>query len=157
MTERPTGLRDQCYDCAEWYHACQGVSVKTDGVCRDRHRLPDVGVGGKTGQVVPASRMGGWTEPRMKRVYQQEESQPQERATRNATPAPQATYDKDGIRRCACGQAIAKRRRCCNACREVRRKETVQRRRKQTQACPEMAQEGGSLALPAPRTVNSTR
>jgi len=130
-------LHENCDDCAEFYHTCEGWPQGKEFGCGDFHRLPDAGVGGKTGQQVPASRMGGRPQPRVRRDYEPQEERPERaRAPRaDRLPGPQPVYGEDGVRRCACGQAIPEKKRCCNACREVRRQASLQRRLKPSQAC----------------------
>jgi hypothetical protein len=63
MSTRPT-INAPCADCAESYATCQGWLAQAIA-CADYRRLPDVGIDGKIGQRIPASRMGGRTEPRV--------------------------------------------------------------------------------------------
>jgi len=120
-------LAEQCADCAEWYHACIGWPAEHPWACADFHRLPDVGAGGRTGQKIPPSRMGGRILPRARpdtAVKVEQPAKPRERRA-DANPGPRPVYDADGNRRCACGQIIPDKKRCCNACREVRRQRTL--------------------------------
>jgi len=122
---------ERCCECVEFYHACTGQPEGIDLHCADFHPLPDAGVGGKTGQRLPASRMRGRTGPRIMRDPVIESGKPARRAPSSPT-GPKAVYGADGVRRCACGAAIPARKRCCNECREVRRQETMKRRRMPT-------------------------
>jgi len=131
-------LHENCYDCAEFYHTCAGWPASQEFGCGDFRRLPDVGVGGKTGQQVPPSRMGGRTQPRVRRDFTlKETAAAQVRAQRpDRRPGPRPVYGDDGVRRCVCGLAIPERKRCCNACREVRRQASLQRRLNRSTSTP---------------------
>jgi hypothetical protein len=118
------------------YHTCRTWPEGKPFACADFHRLPDAGVNGETGQRIPPSRMGGRTEPRVRRAPSPDDEKPAPAPARksppaapNHTPSPAATPGPDGERWCGCGAPLPKRRRCCDDCRRQRREETMSRRR----------------------------
>jgi len=123
------GLHENCYDCAEFYHACRGWPAAKDWACADFLNIPTVGVQGATGMKLPDSRMGGRTEPRATDAKAAEKHRRPDTGGRHEQIAasPAATIGSDGIRRCNCGKAIPPGKRCCEECREFRRQKTMER------------------------------
>ena len=110
LDERLTGLHENCYDCAEFFHACRGWPGK-EFACADFLNIPTVGVQGATGMKLPDSRMGGRTEPR--EIHVDEARGPDKTVT---------------VRRCRCDRAnLGPRERMCDQCRIEHRARTQQR------------------------------
>jgi hypothetical protein len=133
------GMHENCADCVEYYHTCRTWPENRPFACADFYRLPDV-LPGTTGQRVPSSRMGGRTEPRVRRESTAEDDQEPAHASTpaparkrpkpkdsNRIPSPAATPGQEGERLCTCGATLPKRRRCCDNCRQTRREETASR------------------------------
>ncbi len=138
--ERPFTLDERCLDCVELYAGCNARPENPASRCADYFPLPDVGVNGKTGQEIPASRMGDRKQPRVRFKAKRSDSTPvtlDEPHTRKGSRPPKqprqlspaAHPGPNGERLCTCGAVLRKRERCCGACRLQRRKETMQRRR----------------------------
>jgi len=136
--KRPFEVSEHCYDCVEFYgegHGAVGCNAWPAGKpfrCADFFSLPVVGIDGATGQEFPPSRMKGRKEPR--ELPEQGKVRPASdeggkgrRTRRDRTPSPAASLGPEAERKCVCGVELPKRRRCCDACRVQRRKETVQR------------------------------
>ena len=49
-------VRENCYDCADFYDGCQAWSASTEFACAYFNRLSDVGIHGKVGQESPPAR-----------------------------------------------------------------------------------------------------
>ncbi len=136
---RPFAVDEDCYDCGEFYHGCNGCPASAPARCRDRLRLPDVPAG-TTGQTIPPSRMGERKEPRL---CQETTADHQEPAR---TPAPAPVRRKDtrtkpaaspaGPRLCGCGATLPKGRRLCDTCRAQSRRQTMREYMRTRRATP---------------------
>ena len=134
--QRPFEVDERCFDCAELYHGCNARPEDPDTRCPDYFQLPGV-MPGTTGQVIPASRMGGRKEPRppvpiaarAQNHVQGKESPVSERPKQARQQSPAGNPGPDGKRLCGCGAILPKRKRCCDTCRAGRRKTTMHRRR----------------------------
>ncbi len=187
--QRPFEVHEACYACVEFYGPGRGVVGCNAWLaskafnCADFLRLPDV-MPGTSGQVFPASRMGGRKEPRIRsvagtvvRAPVQPENPPADlRARAEPEPepieqdppktdrlpkqprrqSPAATPGPDGERLCGCGALLRKRQRCCGDCRLKRREETMNRRRHQNRPVVEVETVSG-VPFFAPGTLSTQR
>jgi len=103
--KRPCILHDNCYDCAMFYDDCNGWRASRDFACQDCHRLPDVGIDGRTGQEFPPSRQHALAG-----------SLPTIRPGQAGEPR---------ARTCDCGTPLAKGKRLCSSCRTENRRRTL--------------------------------
>jgi len=174
--KRPFEVHENCYDCGEFYDACEGWRASKDFTCRDFNRLPDVGINGKLGQEFPPSRRRAPAEPKPVEQDPPESSRPTVpepdpasspaiEVPREDSPAeqspkqarqqsPAANPGPCGQRLCGCGVLLRKRERCCATCRAERRKQTMCRRRSRER--PSTAVDGGSgLPFAGPGTLST--
>ncbi len=119
---RPFAVDEDCYDCAEFYHGCNGCPASTPARCRDRLRLPDV-MPGACGQTFPPSRMGGRREPRLCR--ESAEKKPEPEPAPSIAPARKPRPHHTGPRLCECGVTLPKGKRLCDACRANNHRKTM--------------------------------
>ena len=136
---RPFPAHEHCFDCVELYAGCPAWPASSDFTCREYFPLPVAGIDGQTGQVFPPSRRRTPAHPAPDPIDQTTIPEPPAPVlpqieptdvAQGRTPSPAARYGPDGERLCECGVALRKRQRCCEACRQKRRDETMLRRRK---------------------------
>ena len=123
-------VHEKCYDCAEFFHGCNGWPVGKSGRCADHLRLPDV-MPGTWGQVVPPSRMKGRREPRaipsgVGRAHIETQPPASSQPAMENPPAGEAREPgKPSARICDCGAPLSKGKRLCDTCRTQNRRKTM--------------------------------
>jgi len=113
--KRPFEVHESCYDCAAFYHGCSAWPAAEKFACAHYQRLPDV-MPGTHGQKFP-DEVFVPTDPQ--RSPARADHRPRE-----PKPKPGGREQTNGLRRCECGEPLAKHKRYCEACRAARRQRT---------------------------------
>ncbi|MCL5280400.1 MAG: hypothetical protein M1376_10895 [Planctomycetes bacterium] len=161
-------LHENCCDCPKFYgpdHGamrCQGWHASRDFTCRDFNRLPDV-MPGTCGQVFPLSRRRTPAHPEPIKQDQPENGRQAGPEPDPATPPALDTPREDlpvtgprepaspRTRTCACGAALPKGKRLCDACRTQNRRRTMRQyiRSYREQQSPAAVRSDQDMPLPA--------
>jgi hypothetical protein len=122
-------LRENCYDCAEFYDGCGGWRASRDFACEGFNRLPDV-IAGTYGQRFPQSRKSERAEYPPVGIYMApgkrycESSSAVGGNTNAETTNLPHEIRRAKVRTCGCGAALPKGKRLCDQCRTENRRQT---------------------------------
>jgi len=157
-------VHENCYDCAGFYDGCRAWPASKDFACGKYNPLPDVPAG-TCGQRFPATSRTLGAAPTDGKLERPPETRSAPSIATRQLPrcqpkqarrqSPIATRALSGERLCECGATLPERKRCCDACRVSRRRETM-RRRRSGEKRPSVAVDAGSgVPFPASGTLST--